>query len=63
MSRMIICRKGGHQLEDEMQLWIFIFTCGPHEIQPMRSFRIAVPVHEVDSMEDKLSTESESLNV
>ena len=55
---MIICREGGHKLDDEVQLSIFTFTCGPHEIRPRRSFRITVRIHQVDSMEDKLSIES-----
>ena len=55
---MIICREGGHKLDDEMQLSIFTFTCGPHKIRPRRSFRITVQVCQVDSMEDKLSIES-----
>ena len=47
-----------HKLDNEMQLSTFTFTCGPHEIQPRRSFRITVRVRQVDSMEDKLSIES-----
>ena len=56
--RMIICWEGWHQLEDEMQLLIFTSTCGSCGIRPSGSFCIAVPVHQVNSMEDKLSTES-----
>jgi len=55
---MKICREGVHKLDDEMQLSTFTYTCGPHEIQPRRSFRITVRVRQVDSMEDKLSIES-----
>ena len=55
---MKICREGVHKLDDEMQLSIFTFTCGPHEIRPMRSFRITVGVHQIDSVENKLSIES-----
>ena len=55
---MIICQEGGHQLDDEMQLLIFIFTCGSHDIRPRRLFRIKVLVRQGNSMEDELSTES-----
>ena len=41
-----------------MQLSIFTFTCGSHEIQPRRSFWITVRVHQVDSTENGLSIES-----
>ena len=56
--RMIICREGGHELDNGIQLSIFTFTCGSHEIRPRRSFWITVWVRQVDSMEDKLSIES-----
>ena len=55
---MIICWEGVHKLDDEIQLSIFTFTCGSHEIRPRKSFRITVRVRQVDSMEDKLSIES-----
>ena len=55
---MKICREGVHNLDDEIQLSIFTFTCGPRAIRPRRSFRITVRVRQVDSMGDKLSMES-----
>ena len=56
--RMVIFWEWGHQLDGEMQLSIFTFTCGSREIRPRRTFQITVWVHQVYSMEDKLSIKS-----
>ena len=53
---VLICREGGHQLDDDVQLCLFTFTCGSHGIRPKGSFQILVLLCQVDYMEDKLAT-------